>query len=178
MQSLQRRKVHTCSRCKSIMWARSEGAHANHKKGYCSDGVKQKPPKFEKTLPGGQTISAIERLPPWPQPSGIFSTGTTFNARIFYQAVHELYDKAVVQNDVGGEHAMEYLALSAMLQERLLVIPASANDPFMVLFELFATLELRDCPPESLVERDGTRYLRINYLDDDRGIAAQAVSHI
>lgn len=83
----------------------------------------------------------------------------------------------VVQNDMGGERAMEYLALSAMLQERLLVVPATDAGPFMVLFELFETLQLHDCPPECVVERDGVRYLRINYLDDDNCAAAHHVSH-
>lgn len=160
------------------MWAGPEGAHTNHKKGYCSDGVKQKPPKFEKTLLGGQKISALERLPPWPQPSGIFSLGTTFYARRFFEAVQELHDKVVVQNDMGGDRAMEYLALSAMLQDRLTVVPATENEPFMVLFELFETLQVEECPAECLVERDGTRYLRINYLDDDSGTAAHSISHL
>ncbi|OJT04576.1 hypothetical protein TRAPUB_4846 [Trametes pubescens] len=173
-----RRKVHTCSRCKRIMWAGPEGAQSNHKKGFCSDGVKQKPPKFEKTLAGGQKINALERLPPWPQPAGIFTSGTSFNARRFLEAVQELHDKVVVQNDLGGERAMEHLALSAMLQDRLLVVPATDASPFAALFELFETLQLHDCPPECLVEHDGARYLRINYLDDNGGAAAHSVSHL
>ncbi len=160
------------------MWAGPEGAQSNHKKGYCSDGVKQKPPKFEKTLPSGQKVNALERLPPWPQPSGVFSTGTTFHPRRFFEVVQELYDKVVVQNDAGGERAMEYLAFSAMLQDRLLIVPATETGPLMVLFELFETLQLQDSPPDNLVEREGVRYLRINYLDDNKGAAVHAISHV
>lgn len=140
--------------------------------------MKQKPPKYEKTLSGGQKVNVLERLPPWPQPQGVFSAGTMFHPRRFFEVVQELYDKVVVQNDAGGERAMEYLAFSTMLQDRLLVIPETETEPFTVLFELFETLQLEDFASDNLVERQGTRYLRINYLDDNKGAAAHAVSHI
>jgi hypothetical protein len=43
-----KRKIATCSRCKTVMYPGRSGALENHKKGYCADGVRQKP-KVEST---------------------------------------------------------------------------------------------------------------------------------
>ncbi|KAF9068511.1 hypothetical protein BDP27DRAFT_1421866 [Rhodocollybia butyracea] len=52
------RKPQTCGRCQTIMYPFVTGHAQNHKRGYCSDGVKQ-----------------VHRAIPFPQPVGIFVKG-------------------------------------------------------------------------------------------------------
>ncbi|KAI1785508.1 hypothetical protein LXA43DRAFT_899656 [Ganoderma leucocontextum] len=106
----QARKPHTCHCCLSTMWAGGEGGHDNHKKGYCSDGVKQKPVAVD---------GVTEELPPWPQPNRIFMKGDTFWPKRFTRAVRELYNTIVIGLDHGGIKSMEYTAFADMLRARL-----------------------------------------------------------
>ncbi|KAF8444446.1 hypothetical protein L210DRAFT_3311152, partial [Boletus edulis BED1] len=60
------KKAQTCSHCQTIMYPSSEGSSLNHKRAYCSDGVRQ-------------VSKAGDEVPPWPQPQGIFTAGKTFH---------------------------------------------------------------------------------------------------
>ncbi|KAF8447599.1 hypothetical protein L210DRAFT_3326256, partial [Boletus edulis BED1] len=64
------KKAQTCSRCQMIMYPGSEGSSLNHKRAYCSDGVRQ-------------VSKAGDEVPPWPQPQGIFTAGKTFHPQVF-----------------------------------------------------------------------------------------------
>ncbi|KAI1794159.1 hypothetical protein LXA43DRAFT_884301, partial [Ganoderma leucocontextum] len=154
------RKPHTCHRCLSTMWAGGEGGRDNHKKGYCSDGVKQKSVPVD---------GVMEELPPWPQPNGIFTKGDTFWPKRFTGAVRELYDTVIVGHELGGIKAMEYLAFADMLRARLIVIPPTETEPSIVRFKLYRGLALGEQPdqPSDLVTIDGADYLHVSYLSED-----------
>lgn len=108
-----------CHWCLSIMWAHGEGNSENHKKGYCSDGIKQKM----------ATIDGVpEDLPSWPQPNNIFTKGTHFWLKRFCRTVRELYDTITDGNVVGGTRAIEFEAFADMLRKRLVVIPTTATE--------------------------------------------------
>ncbi|KAI1797610.1 hypothetical protein LXA43DRAFT_1126227, partial [Ganoderma leucocontextum] len=157
------RKPHTCHRCLSIMWARGEGNSDNHKKGYCSDGVKQKPPPVN---------GVIEELPPWPQPNDIFTKGTHFWPKRFIRTVRELYDTITDGADgserLGGTKAMEFAAFADMLRARLIVIPATETQASCVRFKLYRGLGLGEQPANlsDIVEVDGDKYLHVTYLSE------------
>lgn len=88
-----------CTRCKTLMYPnpsskakgiqaqRAPGGAENHKKLMCSDGAPIEANKL------------VKEVPPWPQPSGIFSLGTHFAVMPFLHAIQDLY-QAVVQDEV------------------------------------------------------------------------------
>ncbi|KAI1781854.1 hypothetical protein LXA43DRAFT_907485 [Ganoderma leucocontextum] len=155
----QTRKPNTCHRCLSIMWAHGEGNSGNHKKGYCSDGVRQKPPTVD---------GVVEELPPWPQPNDIFTMGTQFWPKRFNRTVRELYDMVTDGERFGGLKAMEFAAFADMLRARLVVVPATATQASCVRFKLYRGLELGEQPgnPSDVVEVDGVKYLHVTYLSE------------
>ncbi|KAI1789749.1 hypothetical protein LXA43DRAFT_892226 [Ganoderma leucocontextum] len=166
-QTLSTRKPHTCHRCLSIMWAGGEGGGDNHKKGYCSDGVKQRPAAVD---------GITEELPLWPQPNEIFTKGTTFWPKRFTRTVRELYDTLIPGHGLGGTKAMEYTAFADMLQARLTVTPATADQPSSVHFKLYRGLTLGEQPerPSDLFTVDGVDYLHVSYLSEGGYEAVQA----
>jgi hypothetical protein len=84
------------------MYPGRSGASGNHKKGYCADGVRQKP-KLESTDP---------TLPEWPQPPGIFTNGLIFHPLVFLATVRELYDKVIDRAIGDQDYSMEDEAFS------------------------------------------------------------------
>ncbi|TFK79507.1 hypothetical protein K466DRAFT_505420, partial [Polyporus arcularius HHB13444] len=159
---LPQRFNHTCSRCQKLMYPGKTGADVNHRKAFCSDGVWQKPRTVEKIL-NGQNTKISEEPPQYPQPTGVFSRGTTFHPVVFLQEVQTLYERVIERTDAV---TMQDLAFASMLNDRSLTVPASDGQPAMILFKLF-TLDLVGTFPQSLlVEYDGHRYLRMDCLDD------------
>ncbi|PIL26811.1 hypothetical protein GSI_11072 [Ganoderma sinense ZZ0214-1] len=152
-------KPNTCHRCLSIMWAQGEGGSENHKKGYCSDGVKQKAASVD---------GVIEELPPWPQPNDIFTKGTHFWPKRFARTVRDLYDTVTDGDRLGGPRAMEFQAFAEMLRARLIVIPATDTQPSCVRFKLYRGLELGEQPtnPSDVVTVEGAKYLHVTYLSE------------
>ncbi|KAH9931192.1 hypothetical protein B0H21DRAFT_699867, partial [Amylocystis lapponica] len=155
------RKTNTCTRCKTIMWPGPEGANINHRKGYCSDGVPQKPKKVEKTV-GDRTEHVFEELPPWPQPHGIFAGGNQFSPGAFLDAVQQMYTQLVVEKDTGGELSMEFCAFAALLEKRLKVTADG-----LALFELYQSFKYPSTHSDFIIERDGNKYLRVDCLQED-----------
>ncbi|KAJ7571958.1 hypothetical protein C8J56DRAFT_728025, partial [Mycena floridula] len=104
------RKDAICKRCNTLMYPGGVNSPENHKKGYCTDGVRQKIPK-----------SGSHTLPPWPQPSGIFTKGSVFEPHQFFASLIELSSR--VAETVSGnsvEYTMEHGAFAAMLKERII----------------------------------------------------------
>ena len=149
------------------MWAHGEGNSENHKKGYCSDGVKQKAP------PGTD-----EELPPWPQPNGVFTKGTHFWPKHFNRTICELYETVTDGNTTGGCRAMEFAAFAEMLQKCLIIIPVTETEPSCVCFKLYRAFELGEQPGSlsDIVEVNSARYLHVTYLSENafQEIVAQA----
>ena len=146
------------------MWVGGEGGDDNHKRGYCLDGVKQ---SFKK-----KTVAADDdknKLPPWPQPSGIFTKGTHFWPRRLNRAIRELHDALDSSDDLGGIKAMEYAAFAEMLEKRLVVTPPTKEQLSIVRFKLYPEFVLGEQPenPDDLVNIDGTQYLHISYLSGE-----------
>lgn len=141
------------------MWAHGEGGSENHKKGYCSDGVKQKPVALN---------GVTDELPPWPQPNEIFTKGTHFWPQCFARTVRELYDMVTDSYRLGGPKAMEFAAFADMLHKRLVVIPATATQASVVRFQLYGGFQLGEQPgnPSDIVEANGIKYLYITYLSE------------
>ena len=91
------------------MYLGPTGSLDNHKKGYCSDGVRQK----------AKAESNDGALPEWPQPSGIFMNGTHFHPITFLSKTHQLYDKVVEGTISEIEYSMEDEAFSCLLSSRI-----------------------------------------------------------
>ncbi|TFK92385.1 hypothetical protein K466DRAFT_480676, partial [Polyporus arcularius HHB13444] len=161
-----KQRTPVCTRCKAIMYPGGEGCAQNHKRGVCSDGARTTSQAVTRIV-NGQPVPAQEEPPQWPQPAGIFKDGKKFYARRFLAALEEMYERVVKKGDVDSERSMEYLALTSLLQSRLEYSPATDLRPAMALFRLFDGLDLEDCPTEIVVERDGSRFIHINYLCQD-----------
>ncbi|KAH9015176.1 hypothetical protein EDB84DRAFT_1634957 [Lactarius hengduanensis] len=98
------RKPASCPRCKRFMYPGPTGSL--DKWGYCSDGVRSKPPDN----------APLGYLPPWPQPNGAFSSdawSTTFNPIPFLATLRDVYEKMV---SGGGQNdgAVEFGAFTEM----------------------------------------------------------------
>jgi hypothetical protein len=132
------------------------GSPENHKKGHCSDGFKQKAP--------------AEDSAPWPQPAGLFTTGSEFHPLPFLAAVRDLYEKVVIAADAGNL-GLEDEAFSIMLQQPGRIITVNGA----VLFKLFGGFEVPagDRVPDTyFVDHNGSQYLRIDALSDTDGSVA------
>ena len=128
------------------MYPGKTGSSDNHKRGYCSDGVQQK------AKPG-------EVLPRWPQPPGVFTTGTHFYPLIFLSAICKLYEKVT---HPGANITMEDEAFAELLAKRLKV-----QGDGSVHFQLY-DLELSSDTPQCLIiEKEGIRYLLVHCLSND-----------
>ena len=99
---------------------------ANHRKGYCADGA---PAVYKGPgLPGGQEAPANLFLPEWPQPQGIFKTGSAFDPPKFLLAVRDLYEKIAdheardLNPAIPYEYTLEDMAFSKMLRSRTEII--------------------------------------------------------
>ncbi|KAF8191327.1 hypothetical protein BJ912DRAFT_849553, partial [Pholiota molesta] len=102
------RKNAVCTRCKIIKYTGDRSL--NHRRDFCADGVASKP------KPG------LDSLPEWPQPSGIFKAGKSFDPTAFLITVRNLYEKTVDHhksaqnpNAAAIEHTLEDEAFSRML---------------------------------------------------------------
>jgi hypothetical protein len=135
-----------------MMYPGPTGSQENHKKGYCSDGVK---PNMK-----GDTS------PDWPQPPGIFELGTKFNPAVFLATLRDLYDKIVAPGQTGirDDLSMEYEAFGKLLQDRIITAADGCH-----LFRLFGLDLPSSTPSELIVVNDGVRYMQINFLRDDAG---------
>ncbi|KAH9001850.1 hypothetical protein EDB86DRAFT_2801333, partial [Lactarius hatsudake] len=158
------RKPASCPRCKRLMYPGPTGSPENHKWGYCSDGVRSKPP--DDAPPG--------YLPPWPQPNGIFSSdagGETFNPIPFLATLRNVYEKAVLGGGQSDE-VVEFGAFTTMLHLRIVFRTDGA-----ILFRLYPKFELGPCPEGLFVKGDkfeegrggieATSYLQVDCLQND-----------
>jgi hypothetical protein len=84
------------------MYPGPSGSAENHKKGYCSDGVKQNMEQSSQNEDPPRDNKPTSCTPAqWPQPHGIFTHGTHFNAFAFLTKIREMYEKVVIEDDSG-----------------------------------------------------------------------------
>jgi hypothetical protein len=126
------------------MYPGPTGSQENHRKGYCSDGVKS-------TMKG-------DTPPDWPQPQGIFELGTKFHPTNFLAALRNVYDE-VVRGHSGEDLSMESQALIKLLQARLVVAEDGRH-----LFKLYSLELPATAPSELFLEYNGSRYMHVDYL--------------
>jgi len=127
------------------MYPGPTGSLDNHKRGYCSDGVKQ-----------------AKDGPLWPQPHGIFEHGRQFHPVNFLKILREVYDAVVVKGSDGGDSALEYNAFLTMLQDRTVI---TADGQY--LFKLYDLEIPTTSPTELIVVDEGISYLQMDCLRDD-----------
>ncbi|KAG0698511.1 hypothetical protein DFH29DRAFT_1018080 [Suillus ampliporus] len=139
-------KAQTCSCCQTIMYPGAENSPLNHKRGYCTDSIKQ-------------VSKSGEDLPPWPQPQGMFSEGRTFHPHTFLTAVQRVYECVFSQ----GPGEMDMLETEAFA--KLLTSCTEVREDGAVLFRLFADFIVDSSTPhDHIVTHDGNQWLRINLL--------------
>jgi hypothetical protein len=132
----------------TIMFPGPSGSPENHKKGYCSDGVKQ--------------VMKADTVPDWPQPQGIFEAGTRFHLLKFLETVHTVYNAIAFQESNGGDLSMEYEAFVKMLSNRMIFLPDGR-----CLFRLFdLDMLLSTHSQQLIVNHEGTRYLLLTSLNN------------
>jgi hypothetical protein len=129
------------------MYPGRSGAPENHKKGYCVDGVRQKP-----------KTGSTDSLPEWPQPHGVFTNGTHFHPLVFLATVRELYDKVIDCAISDQDYSMEDEAFSRMLSLRVKIENGQA------LFLLFDLENAVGTPPSLFVDIEDRKYLRVDCL--------------
>jgi len=138
------------------MYPGPSGAAENHKRSHCSDGVKHTIEQSKQNQDPGQ-LSASP--PEWPQPQGIFTSGTHFHPLVFLDKIQEMYEKVVIEKVSGDDLLMEHDAFARLLTRRTVVL-----DDQSVLFKIFDLA----CPPSTaealIVVHDGNSYLRLECL--------------
>jgi hypothetical protein len=98
-------------------------------------------------------------VPDWLQPEGIFERRSLFDSLKFLSTLCEVFNEVVVHGGNGGDRAMEYQAFMNMLR----TCTKFTNDGYC-LFKLFK-LDLPISTPQAmLVNHEGSRFLRIDYL--------------
>jgi hypothetical protein len=132
------------------MYPGPSGSPENHKRGYCSDGVKR-------TMQG-------DKVPDWPQPQGIFERGLTFDPFKFLSTVREAFEEYVIHGGDGGDRAMEFQAFANMLHTRT-KFTADGH----CLFKLFDLEVPLSTPQDLVVEYEGSHHLRMDCLRNDEG---------
>ncbi|KAF9012175.1 hypothetical protein BDZ89DRAFT_963654, partial [Hymenopellis radicata] len=138
----KQRKIPTCTRCKTLMYANGLKGAGNHKKGYCSDGVRQK-------------ASSIL----WPQPEGIFAKGTDFSPIKLLESIRGLCERLGGTTISDPDLSMEDSALLDLLQTRLKTVNRQ------MVFTLVDGLEMPTNVPDTLfITIEGVRYLRVDCL--------------
>jgi hypothetical protein len=130
------------------MYPGPTGSAENHKKGYCSDDVKQ--------------TMKTDTVPEWPQPQGIFELGVTFNPMQFLITIRNVYENLVIENGSGDDLAMEYDAFVKLLKSRTIVLPDGR-----CLFKLYDLRMPLSTPSEILVNHNGSEYLRLDCFHDN-----------
>ncbi|GBE84526.1 hypothetical protein SCP_0605050 [Sparassis crispa] len=169
MDKLGELKLKVLSRINSKNYTCS---HENHNKSYCADGVMQKPKKVERHVNGQAPEMFMEDPPEFPQPRDIFTTGMHFHLDIFLKTIKHMYQQLIVQKGSGGDLSMEYIAFAGLLSKRLKV-----HEDGMALFELYGSLETASASRwvNSIIERNGIKYLRVDYLRDNAEAAGSLV---
>lgn len=127
------------------------GGSENHRKGFCADGARQVKRKGD-----------VDDVPDWPQPQGIFATGTQFNPIQFLKTLREMYERVVVRGECGTDVPIEYEAFGRMLKSRTTV-----DDEGNTLFKLYDLDMPPSTPDELIVIRDERKYLRLDCLRDN-----------
>lgn len=130
------------------MYPGPTGSSENHKRGVCSDGVRQ-------------TAKSI----PWPQPQGIFDNGAEFRPIAFLQKLREVYEDIVVQGQQREDVPMEYQAFTALLSAQ------TVDEGGALLFNLACiddALIFAAAPDEFFVKDDSGKltHLRLDCLRD------------
>ncbi|KAF9004963.1 hypothetical protein BDZ89DRAFT_1169035 [Hymenopellis radicata] len=147
------RKAPVCQRCMQLLNPGGKQSPLNHKRDYCSDGVCRK-------------SKVDDMLPPWPQPAGVYINGSTFDAMAFLAAIRTLYTKTLNDNLRREDYELEDDALGSSLASRL----TTDVQPNQSLFQMYRDFSLADNTAEDLVVIvEGTRYLRVDCLDDCSG---------
>ncbi|KAF9019632.1 hypothetical protein BDZ89DRAFT_1164575 [Hymenopellis radicata] len=147
------RKAPVCQRCMQLLNPGGKRSPLNHKRDYCSDGVCRK-------------SKVDDMLPPWPQPAGVYINGSTFDAMAFLAAIRTLYTKTLNDNLRREDYELEDDALGSSLASRL----TTDVQPNQSLFQMYRDFSLADNTAEDLVVIvEGTRYLRVDCLDDCSG---------
>ena len=136
---------------------RRVGITENHKKGICLDAVPVHLKPF--THVNGTTELAKEIL--WPQPEGIFGDNMCFNVLVFLQAIHQLYEKAVVDEE--ENLGSEYDALAKMCADHCVTIHRSIHYPIPPQFKAATHQAISD----TVVMHNDIQHVRIDCLKDN-----------
>jgi len=128
------------------MYPGLSGSPENHRRGVCSDGV-------------FSTSKSGEDPPEWPQPAGIFISGTHFLPIEFLKTLVVIYNKFVIEKAPATDITAEDEAFARMLTRRT-TFP-SDQPPAFKLFDLQMPLST---PKDLLTTIEGGTYLRLDAL--------------
>ena len=130
------------------MYPGGTGSPENHKRQYCSDGVKQR--------------CDI----PWPQPGGIFEGGTNFYPIKLLENIRCMYERLCPPDGRGlapaeADLSMEEAALGTYLKNSLQIQNSK------VVFQMPNDLIIPSSTPDYLLlTTNGTRYLRVDCMSE------------
>jgi hypothetical protein len=134
------------------MYPGPEGSLLNHKRAYCSDGVKQ--------------VSKVDEVPPWPQPHSVFTAGKMFHPQDFSVTLQDTYERYCMPSaEPPPTPTMETVAFVRLLTSRI----RTFNDN-MIRFRLFPDSELDTKTPSSYIfrpEDDSREWLHLTYLQSE-----------
>ena len=134
------------------MYPGLEGSSLNHRRAYCSDGVRR--------------VSKVNEVPPWPQPHGVFTAGKMFHPQAFYVTLQDTYECYCMPSaEPTPTPTMETVAFVRLLASRIRTFNNN-----VIGFRLFPDYKLDAKTPSSYIfrpEDDSGEWLRLAYLQSE-----------
>ncbi|PIL35895.1 hypothetical protein GSI_01555 [Ganoderma sinense ZZ0214-1] len=165
-------KVHTCHRCKRVMYPGPANSKLNHARGICSDQVWQSA-RLEKARSERKVAPALEEPPPFPQPEKLFTAdkgGHYFHADRLFRLLRDFYVRIILGVAGSGPNAMYDIAFAALLQARVKVLEASPTSSTVVLFRPYRNVKTMGLGDGQTYLNCGEEWIRLDDLSDNDNI--------
>ncbi|KAI1782342.1 hypothetical protein LXA43DRAFT_906053 [Ganoderma leucocontextum] len=165
-------KVHTCHRCKKVMYPGPMNSPLNHPRGVCNDQVWQTA-RAEKTK-GEKVALALDEPPPFPQPERLFTAnkdGHYFHVDRLMNLLRDFYLRIVTGVAGSGPSALYDIAFAELLQARVKIIDATPTSPMVALFRPYRNIKSISVGEGQMYPYCGEEWIRLDYLSVNDNIA-------
>ncbi|KAI1781644.1 hypothetical protein LXA43DRAFT_908157 [Ganoderma leucocontextum] len=170
-------KVHTCHRCKRVMYPGPVNSPLNHPRGVCNDGVWQSARPQKEKDNGNKVVPALEDPPPYPQPEKLFTSnkdGHFFHADQLIKELHSFYERIMAGDAGTGPRALHDVAFAQLLQARVKVLEATPTSPAIALFRPYRNVTSVGVGDGETYTFGNDEWVRVDYLTvSDDNLAAQ-----
>ncbi|KAI1781716.1 hypothetical protein LXA43DRAFT_907964 [Ganoderma leucocontextum] len=164
--------LHTCHRCKKVMYPGPANSPLNHPRGICNDQVWQTA-RAEKTK-GDKVIAALDEPPPFPQPEKLFTAdkdGHYFHVDRLMTLLRDFYLRIMAGVAGSGLSALYDIAFAQLLQARVKIIDATPTSPTVALFRPYRNVRSIGLGEGQMYPYCGEEWIRLDYLSVNDNVA-------